>query len=131
MSYRIKTHIFTIIAYSCVTILSVAYISENIPHPTFFGWDKVVHLVMYAILSAIAIGEPTYHLRHPLSQRQYITTALFCSIYGLCLELVQWPIPYRSFDWMDALANTIGSILGVFLAGILTVQIAERRKYKN
>lgn len=42
-----------------------------------------------------------------------IATVLISAFYGLAIEVAQHFIPDRGMEWYDALANIIGSILGV------------------
>lgn len=35
--------------------------------------------------------------------------------YGLVIELVQWPLPYREFSWLDLVANVVGVLLYIGL----------------
>lgn len=109
----IRRHIATIVIYAGVLVLSAARFG-NTPHPTFTGWDKVVHLCMYAALAAIMTGEYVWHHRwDAVPARRYIPIIVTASAYGLAIEGVQWLLPYRSAEWLDAAANATGAILGV------------------
>ena len=41
------------------------------------------------------------------------------SLYGVLIEFVQYPIPYRSFSYLDMLINTAGAFFGVLLLALL------------
>ena len=41
---------------------------------------------------------------------------LIASGYGALLEVVQGFLPWRTGEWMDAVANTMGAALGVWIA---------------
>ncbi|MCW3116545.1 MAG: VanZ family protein [Chitinophagaceae bacterium] len=50
-------------------------------------------------------------------QQLFVLIALGSSVYGIIMEYVQkYFIPNRSFDIVDILADTIGSIAGLFFA---------------
>ena len=47
--------------------------------------------------------------------RRYALSAAVSLAFGLAIELIQWPIPYRSFDLLDWAADAAG-IAAVLLA---------------
>ena len=77
--------------------------------PTVSGSDKVYHLISFAILTLpIAIIRP-----------RAIWIILSLSIaYGGAIELLQ-PLVNRNCEMADFLADAVGAILGVLVAGAL------------
>jgi VanZ family protein len=74
------------------------------------GADKWVHAIAYAVLTvllAYALWATTFRL--------LVVVAVVASVYGLGIELVQSALPFRTFDRLDAAANT----LGVLVAGLV------------
>jgi 5-methylcytosine-specific restriction endonuclease McrA len=74
--------------------------------PGGFGlYDKLVHGVGYAALTALALASG---LRWP---------AALASVIGLGvgLEIVQGLLGYRSFEWMDVVADSVGAAVAVLL----------------
>ncbi|MFN4006261.1 MAG: VanZ family protein [Chitinophagaceae bacterium] len=74
--------------------------------------DKFVHISMFAIL---AVG-----LMVVFPERYLPVRVLWVSIiavgYGVLMELVQlYFVPFRSFEWLDIVADTVGTIIGVRL----------------
>ncbi len=84
----------------------------------FDNTDKLIHFVMYFILAGWFV-----QLYNRLSQRIVI---LGCTILlGLIIELLQGLTTYRSFDMLDALANSIGAISAFLLAGTSMALLLE------
>ena len=96
----------------CIGILYVSLVRDPGIHlPTFVGADKWVHLLMYALLGAVATYDS---IRFQLSGwRLWLVATLLPILFGGIIELVQeqWFAP-RSGEWMDWLADGIGVIIG-------------------
>lgn len=77
-----------------------------IPAPDMGGSDKVAHFVAYAVLSA------WFSLL--VEQRKSLWLILFGLVgYGLLLEFLQSLTSYRQGDMADAVANSLGVIVGL------------------
>jgi VanZ family protein len=96
----------------CIGILYVSLVRDPGIHlPTFVGADKWVHLLMYALLGAVATYDS---IRIQLSGwRLWLVATLLPILFGGIIELVQeqWFAP-RSGEWIDWLADGIGVIIG-------------------
>ena len=95
-----------------LTILYGSLLRE--PHfslpPINYG-DKWVHLLVYAMLGAVALWESThYGLK---GWRIMVVTLVLPMLYGGAIEVVQewWFFP-RTGDWWDWLADSVGVLLG-------------------
>ena len=75
---------------------------------SFDGADKVAHATSYCLLMLWFAG--LYARRH------HVVVALGLLSMGGLLELIQWQLPYRSFEPTDLLANTAGVLIGLGLA---------------
>ena len=75
--------------------------------------DKVAHLCEYLLFAWLLVqGIRTTQT----SERLYLLWAwIFATSYGLLIELIQVMLPWRSMEWADAAANTLGAALGVWL----------------
>ncbi|WP_089866282.1 VanZ family protein [Halogranum rubrum] len=73
------------------------------------GFDKWLHTVAYA-----ALGGTLFLALAPLRRptRAFVAAVVFAALYGVGIELVQAPLPARAADPTDALANTLGALLG-------------------
>ncbi|WP_224448816.1 VanZ family protein [Haloprofundus salilacus] len=85
------------------------------------GADKWLHAAAYA-----AVAGTLAHALTPSTERAAAGGFLGGAVYGLCIELVQWFIPARQFDLLDAAANGVGAALG---AGLWLVAVAVIRQY--
>ena len=87
--------------------------SSNVPSVGFDHFDKIAHVVMYTVLSALICG---YAIRvyETSSLKRAIVCFLLASAYGLLMEILQHCFfESRSFEFYDIISNIIGSLIGV------------------
>jgi VanZ family protein len=79
------------------------------------GTDKIGHLVIYAIFSFLAfLGVYNGRKEMPDNFNALLVVGL-CSIYGVLMEILQFTFfPGRYFEFLDIIANIIGSFTGLF-----------------
>ena len=83
------------------------------------GLDKVVHTLMYATFAFLCIWG--YRKQFVSNDKAYRKRALILAVvisiaYGGLTELMQeYLVPSRTGDWIDFLADGIGTLLGVTL----------------
>lgn len=85
----------------------------HMPDVRFF--DKLLHFVAYALLGILF-----YRAFETLPLKDNYKLLIFISIasatlYGISDEIHQYFVPSRYADMADVVANTIGSICGVYL----------------
>jgi VanZ family protein len=85
-------------------------LSDNAFH--FFGFGILAWLLCYG-----------YH-RAKMSRMPYLRAGIFSLAYGLFIELVQIPLPYRFFSMKDFAFDAAGIVVGLFGFCLF------RRKYK-
>jgi VanZ family protein len=74
--------------------------------PGGFGlYDKLVHGIGYAVLAALALASG---MRWPVALASVIGL-------GVLLEIAQGALGYRSFEWMDVVADAVGATVAVVL----------------
>lgn len=111
-----------------VLFASVVEPGSGPPSPPVFGLpaDKVLHALTYATLAAaVALGlaAPRRRAAEGLSlgrfspggrspRRVALLAVLVATAYGLAIEGIQHPLPYRTFDLLDATANAVGAVVG-------------------
>ena len=81
-------------------------------------FDKIEHCFAYLvlILSFLIAFKKTNRLTSGLS----IKLLLISSLYGFGLELAQYVFfPIRFFEWVDAIANLLGVLLGFLIFKLL------------
>ena len=92
--------------------------------PTWIGLTDPFHLVGYAVLTVLAsrgLGR---------GRRGLLLAAGAAVAFGFGIELVQAPIPWRSFAWRDAAVNAVGAGIGLIAVAAgdaLRGRSAERR----
>ena len=83
------------------------------------GLDKVVHLLMYATFAFLCLwGYRKQFVSNGLAyQKKALLLAVVISIFygGLTEMLQEYLVPGRTGDWFDFLADSIGTLLGVYV----------------
>lgn len=69
--------------------------------------DKIIHIVMYAVLSTSLLFESDYKNNNVKNFIIFI----ICTIFGGVIELLQNYFPPRTASWGDLFADAIGSAL--------------------
>jgi VanZ family protein len=106
------------IAWALLVLLLSGIPGKSIPTLSFHAEDKVGHFVVYAILAYLWFRALRNNQLHSYFNIFWVVTA--CVAWGFGMELMQkYVFIDRSFDYMDALANSIG----VFLALIFCLLI--------
>ena len=60
----------------------------------------------------------------------FIKGALLAALYGACMELIQYFIPYRTCEFGDIVVNCLAALAGMALAGMLRSLVAPGRKIR-
>lgn len=109
-------------SFGIIWALTIAFLSlvgvETTANISFMAIDKVIHLVMYAVLTLMFIVG--FHKQYQIRVFKYnplIWATSVTALYGVLLEFIQYFLPHRSFDYQDMFANVIGTFIGwlVFL----------------
>lgn len=69
--------------------------------------DKIVHFGIFGVLGFLISYE---------KRRADLTTLLICALYGAAIEVIQLFLPWRSFEWADMIADTLGALAGILTA---------------
>lgn len=96
--------IAAIVTVAAVTLLPMPNMSE-LPQQS----DKVAHFACYAILGCLAVLAQK-------SRRWQVLAVLAMVVMGVAIECIQYFLPWRSFEAMDMLANTVGVASGVIVS---------------
>ena len=100
-----------------ITVLSMAPIPDIPSLPNISLLDKWTHMLMYGTLALVIWWE--YLRKHPqINWSHALVGAILCPILlGGAMELAQkYLTTYRSGEWLDALANSIGVLLAAGVA---------------
>ena len=71
--------------------------------------DKIIHTLVFVFLVLWFSGQV----------KMTLSFFVIMSFYGCIVELVQYYLPYRSFDWLDLLFNQIGIVIGIIIGEVL------------
>lgn len=105
---------FPIFIYCLLIYIQSSYpSSEDIPSIPYF--DKVLHFAAYAFLGGLLLRALKTLPTKDNIRLVIILSITLSSLYGISDEIHQHYVPYRNADIMDALADIIGSIFGVYI----------------
>lgn len=114
-----KLHKFFVYWFPIFVYCLLIFIQSSRPSPDITpDWpflDKVLHFTAYALLGALFLRAfNTTRIKHHL-KLIIILSIILSSLYGISDEIHQSFVPFRTADAMDALADILGSIAGVYL----------------
>ena len=108
-----------------IFIGSVAPYGSGAPAKSIFsvGLDKILHYLSFGWLVILSFGA-----KEALHLKTGMISVFFTLSFGILVELVQYPIPYRTFNPADIFANICGVISGsvLWLIGSLWPSIRAR-----
>jgi len=80
------------------------------PQPISFNHlDKIEHCIAYATLGFLWL------LSKNSTQKTNYIIVVFCILYGILIEVLQSTTSYRTFDYVDMLANSVGVGIGYII----------------
>lgn len=89
----------------CIATLVPVPVVKQLPSYS----DKIVHVGCYLLLGFLAaMSQPTHRTR-------FAAAAAMVGL-GILIEIIQGQLPWRSFEWMDIVANTVGAAFGWLLS---------------
>ena len=89
--------------------------------------DKLVHGVMYLVLSGALMGGFAYIGRSRIGY--YILTCVLATSYGALMEILQrFCTLTRSGEMADLYADAIGALIGVAIVALLSVLCQSVRR---
>ncbi len=118
-SYFLPALIWGLIIFLIISLPSSALPpTEKLRIPHF---DKIVHFVMYAVLGAlILLGYGKFSRNTYTNAKQLIISLSTGITYGIITEFLQHCcFPDRHGNIYDVLANSFGTVFGVFLVVVL------------
>jgi VanZ family protein len=83
--------------------------------PSFQFSDKVLHFAAYAVLGILFYRA---FRTLPIQNNRRLLVALSiaaATLYGISDEIHQHFVPFRDADMLDAIANFLGAVFGVYL----------------
>jgi VanZ family protein len=120
-----------VLVFLLATYWLVLFASTHVPS-RYLGeiriWDKLAHLVGYAGL-AFLLALVGLFRRRP-SWAAYAGLFAIVVLYGAADELAQIPVPGRSAELVDWLADALGATLGLAFHGLSLAVVAAFRTPK-
>ena len=109
-----------------VTIIFLSLLNpSSIPTPSIHVSDKTMHT--FAYFSLMLSWKFVFNNRRELKYSIIIFFLLF--LFGIVLELLQASLTmYRTADWRDVIANTIGLLMGLLMYTTLYKTIFKTEK---
>ena len=125
---QIKFFIFywvPVFIYCLLIYIQSSYPSpETIPDLPYL--DKLLHFAAYAILGVLFFRAFRKQRFKDNIRLAMILSMLLSTLYGLSDELHQSYVPYRNADLMDALADMLGSVGGVYFFNYFQINYLSR-----
>ncbi len=81
--------------------------------------DKLLHVLAFGVLAWLMVRAARFFFPHAPLARRLLLGALASSVVGAVLELCQAFVPYRSADFWDWLADSVGAGLAVIALGVV------------
>jgi VanZ family protein len=92
----------------------------EVPHA-----DKLVHAVVYGILGALTFRGARRSRPNHSTARVVAVAVLIAVLYGITDELHQAFVPRRTPDWHDAVADTVGGLIGALICAAFLARNAR------
>ena len=107
--------------------MALIFFASSVPGDQIPGhfWDKLVHLLVYAVLGVLFLVPLAEGRLSQVTIRAAALAVVLSTLYGLFDEVHQAFTPDRTPDVRDLLADGLGAALGV--AAILLVRAAVTR----
>ncbi len=100
----------------------------KLPEVGFMPTDKLLHALAFGGLALLLVRAARALLpRHPFGRR-LVLAVIGASLFGALLELCQSFVPYRSAEFLDWLADTLGAACAVGLFALF-LQLVPRRAH--
>jgi VanZ family protein len=118
MNTSLKYHRLTILWALFIFVTCTIKIGDNITHqPLFFpGFDKLVHCGFFFVLTIFwCNGIIRQQNTGLMSYKSAAMVAIFAILFGGLIEILQLTIfTWRSGEWPDLFADTVGTCMGIF-----------------
>ena len=105
--FQLSFKIILVISVPIITILSIHEV--NLESSTNF-LDKALHFLCFTYLTLIT------WLSRILNKDLHVYVIVLA--YGILIEIVQRFLPYRSFEYLDIFADSVGIIAGLIIIKI-------------
>ncbi len=87
--------------------------------PRLIPWDKIVHAAEWAVWAGLFFAVSIRQWPQWPAHRMFLTTVAVAALGGWLHELFQIPIPGRTCDPADWMADTTGALIATFALAAL------------
>lgn len=119
----LKPLLLTVIWACVIFVLCNMKIGASGPEPWYYfeGLDKAVHACLFFVLGLLSYWGFYRQRKWPsVSRNAALYAFLLCMLYGGLIEILQGLVfTYRSADWMDWVFDIGGTLLGIWVFGLL------------
>ena len=126
----LRVHLPTL-AWAIFILIICGIPGDKIPEMTFWQWlkpDKIVHLLIFGLLcflmirSFLALNTGSFFYKNAK-----MLSLLLTIFYGVLIEILQATVfIHRSGDVRDAIANSIGAFVGLWIFGKMAKKVAGK-----
>ncbi|MBL0138543.1 MAG: VanZ family protein [Bacteroidetes bacterium] len=126
----LRVHLPTL-AWAIFILIICGIPGDKIPEMTFWQWlkpDKIVHLLIFGLLcflmirSFLALNTGSFFYKNAK-----MLSLLLTIFYGILIEILQATVfIHRSGDIRDAIANSIGAFVGLWVFGKMAKKVAGK-----
>ncbi len=115
-----------------IIVIISGYPGHHVPKVPVWQFDKLVHSVVYAVLSICLMI--AFHKQYTSGKNRLklsLSIIFIAVFYGGFMEFLQDSIFInRSGNWYDFMANTIGAIIGVLIYPFIIKLLPINRWFK-
>ncbi len=103
----LSRHLWPALLWTALIVLACTWPGKDLPSAPVVGFDKIVHIGMF-------VGWTTLWLLL-FPKKIWLVIALGIA-FGIFLEFYQQWLPFdRTFDWWDAAADGLGTLIGAVI----------------
>ncbi len=118
LKYKYSILWVTIMLVCCTIKIDMPKMDKDSFHLQIPHFDKIVHCVIFMILTALICIETRY-----VELSNKIKILIISALFGFTIEVIQYFEPWRSFDLWDLAADILGAYLGILMSKYLITRI--------
>lgn len=124
---RVKVLLIPLVVYWLLLFIGTTIPSDNFSDVLNIG-DKLKHFFAYFILAFLLCLNLHFQEKwEKIAISAYFYSLLITMFYGVFDELHQMLVPNRSAEFLDWIADTLGSLSGVISSSIFTKFLQKKR----
>jgi VanZ family protein len=100
----------------------------KLPEVGLIPTDKLLHALAFGGLALLLVRAAATLLQRPSQALRFLFGVCGSSLFGALLEVCQHFVPYRSAEFLDWLADTLGALLAIGLLA-LCLRLAPQRAH--